>query len=354
MNQLTFEENKKFNKEVLKQLEYYRSEEFAKRLILETKNCVYWAKDEFKSKNKNDIIEHNGIKKGEEIIVEANSSYAYSPFRAFIFEPNNKYFFIIHTSVVCSVKGYWGGNNRLEVENRNIYRIFPDKSFQCFTKDQFTSFITKGSTNEPIYPRKSMSRWSVKYCCDDVETGRIQDPASTKSYRKKFSTKTVENLKNFFKANGVSEKDLEGINENVWDFNNFLSKANTVASNKTAETKRSLIENVFQPIINSMCKWSNKTFITSKKYNEYFDEHPTEYKYSYWGSKDYSPIVIRHNEWLVFGIKDSSFVFYNVNNKKKYMCNMGRSSIIDNIGVFDIQRIEQNCFIKIYFACFYF
>ena len=52
MNKLTFEENKKFNKEVLKQLEYYKSDKFAKRLILETKNCVYWAKDGFKSKNK--------------------------------------------------------------------------------------------------------------------------------------------------------------------------------------------------------------------------------------------------------------------------------------------------------------
>ena len=132
--------------------------------------------------------------------------------------------------------------------------------------------------------------------------------------------KTVEKLKSFFKMNGTPEKILEQINENVWDFNNFLSKANTTTSNKAAETKRNLIENVFQPIINSMRIWDDKYLNTSKQYEEYLNEHPMEHRYNDWRFKKYNPIVIRHNEWLMFGMKDDSYIFYNVNNKKKYMC----------------------------------
>ena len=75
--------NRAFDRKVYETINYYRGiadNKFAKLLVLETANSVYWAKDNFKSKDRVDVAKYNGVKLGDMILVEANSSYGTSDF----------------------------------------------------------------------------------------------------------------------------------------------------------------------------------------------------------------------------------------------------------------------------------
>ena len=150
------EVNKAFDKKVFEKIQYYLGNEFSKLLVLETANAVYWAKENFKSKNLNDVAKYNGVKIGDMIIVEANSNYGSSDFEVFMFEPNNKYFYRIRYYVGCRVTGsYWG--NRLGVRFSHVIKVYPDKCFQVTEKIIDFELFENSINNSKLYMRKEDS-----------------------------------------------------------------------------------------------------------------------------------------------------------------------------------------------------
>ena len=250
------EVNKAFDKKVFEKIRYYLSDEFSKLLVLETANAVYWAKEDFKSKNPNDVAKHNGVKIEDMITVEANSNYGSSGFEVFMFEPNNKYFYRIRYYVGCRVSGsnYWG--NRLDVRFNHVIKVYPDKRFQVIGNIADFELFEDSINNSKLYTRKESKRWTGNVTVySDLDTNIVKNPASISSWQKEVSDNTFEKFKEFFRSNDVAEKYLSEFDKHVVSINNFLNKANVLSNGAVLDTREKLLTNTFVPMYNKVKKW---------------------------------------------------------------------------------------------------
>ena len=341
--EVTREVNKTFDRKVYDAINYYcgnTDNKFAKLLVLVTPNMVYWAKDNFKSKNQSDVAKHNGVKLEDMIIVEGNSAYGSSDFEAFMFEPSNKYFFRIRFYIGCRVSGgYWGA--RLQVGFRHAIKIYPDKC--CQVTDNATSFdnFENNLNISKLYQRKELKRWMGNTCVySDIATKIIMDPAATEGWRKELDDNTFAKFKQFFLDNNVAQKYLDDLDKHVLFINNFMNKANVSSSATAANTREKLLRDIFIPMYDKVRKWVGaKGAIPCKEYDDWLKKHPKEKdcRSQYYGPT-IRPCVVRDGDWIMCLSSISSWskiVFYNAKSKKKYMANK-HSDSINNYGVFNI------------------
>lgn len=337
------EVNKAFDRKVYDVTNYYRGfadNKFAHLLVLETPNMVYWAKDNFKSKNQADVAKHNGVKIEDMIVIEANSAYDSSNFESFMFEPNNKYFFRLRFRVGCRVTGgYW--NNRLEVKFSHAIKVYPDKCYQV-TED-ITSFdnFENALITSNLYQRRESKRWMGNaYVYSDIATKTVMNPATTANWRKELDDSTFAKFKQFFLDNDVAQKYLDDLDKSVISINNFMNKANVLSSVTAADTREKLLQDVFIPMYNQAKEWIiTKQFIPCTEYDTWLKNHPGEKDYRIaWNASIIRPCIVRDGDWIMCMQSLSSWskvVFYNAKLKKKYMANV-HSGTINNYGVFNI------------------
>lgn len=338
------EVNKAFNKKVFERTQYYLSDEFSKLLVLETANAVYWAKENFRSKNLNDVAKHNGVKVENMITVEANSNYGSSGFEVFMFEPNNKYFYRIRYHVGCRVSGsyYWG--NRLEVRFIHIIKVYPDKCFQVADKISNFELFEDSINNSRLCTRKESKRWMGNTTVySDLDTKIVKNPASTSGWQKKVSDNTFEKIKEFFRNGGINEKYLEKFDKHVVSINNFLNKSTTLSNTTALDTREKLLSNIFIPMYNKVKEWiAAKQGIPCKEYDEWLSCHKDQQDYRTQYNKMIRPCLVRNGDWIMCIESLSSWskiVFYNAKLKKKYMANVHREEI-ENYGVFNIDYFK--------------
>lgn len=341
------EVNKAFDRKVYDAINYYRGfadNKFAHLLVLETPNMVYWAKDNFKSKNQADVAKHNGVKMEDMIIVEANSNYGSSEFESFMFEPNNKYFFRLRFYVGCRVTGcYWG--NRLEVRFSHAIKVYPDKCYQV-TEDatSFDNFENNLNTSQ-LYQRRESKRWMGNACVySDIATKTVMDPATTGSWRKKLDDDTFAKFKQFFLDNGVAQRYFDDVDKCVISINNFMHKANVVSSTTAIDTREKLLRDVFIPMYDKVKEWvKTKGYVPCKEYDVWLQNHPNEKDYrNQYNGPMIRPCVVRDGDWIMCVESLSSWskvIFYNTKFKKKYMANV-HSYSINNYGIFNIDYFD--------------
>lgn len=333
------EVNKAFDKKVFEKIRYYLSDEFSKLLVLETANAVYWAKEDFKSKNPNDVAKHNGARIKDMIIVEGNSAYGSSEFEVFMFEPNNKYFYRIRYYVGCRVSGsYWG--NRLDVRFSHVIKVYPDKCFRVTEKITDFELFEDSINNSKLYTRKESKRWMGNTTVySDLDTKIVKNPASTSSWRKEVSDSTFEKIKEFFRSNDVAEKYLSEFDKYVVSINNFLNKANVLSNGAALDTREKLLTSTFIPMYNKVKEWIKvKQGIPCKEYDKWLARHKDQKDCRVQYSKMIRPCLIRNGDWIMCIESLSTWskvVFYNAKLKKKYMANVHGEGI-NNYGVFNI------------------
>ena len=335
--------NKTFDRKVYETINYYigrTDDKFAKLLILETPNMVYWAKDNFKSKNQADVAKHNGVKLEDMIIVEANSAYYSSYFEAFMFEPNNKYFFRLRFDIGCRVSGSYRGS-RLQVSFRHAIKIYPDKCYQIADNvSSFDNFENDLNTSK-IHQRKESRVWMGNTCIySDITTKRIMNPATTANWRKEVSDNTFAKFKQFFLDNDITQKYLDDLDKHVFSINNFMNKANALSSTTATDTREKLLREVFIPMYDKVKEWIGiKQSIPCKEYDEWLKKYPEEKDYrNQYNRLMIRPCVVRDGDWIMCVESISSWskvIFYNAKLKKKYMANV-HSDTINNYGIFNI------------------
>ena len=337
------EVNAAFDRKVYNAINYYRGyadDKFAKLLVLETPNAVYWAKDNFKSKSPSDVAKHNGVKVEDMVFVEGNSSYGSSDFEVFMFEPDNKYFFRIRFGVGCKVTGSYYGN-RLEVRFSHAIKVYPDKCYRVTQKLSSFEDFKNDINGSKLYQRKESKRWMGNTCVySDIDTRRVKNPAITASWRKELSNNTLAKFKQFFLDNGVAEKYLADLDKHMVCINNFLNKANILSTATAADTREKLLRDVFVPMYDKAKMWiKTKSAIPCKEYDEWLSclKNEKDTRIQYYGSQ-IRPCLVRDGDWIMCVESLSSWgkvVFYNAKFKKKYMANIHNNGI-NNYGVFNI------------------
>ena len=341
--------NNKFDKEVYDDIHYTMGPEFAKKLVLQTKNDVFYASDLFKSKILNDVLAHNGIKKNEAIIIHAENNYYGTTFDKFYFEPNSNYFYRVNFWIVNKPTGTLNGDP-LKIYHYNMIQVYPDKNFFFFNSFEGkyatdVSFYTYCITDESkthrqtIINRKRIKQYSTS---DDVLTRDILPQKAANTYNHLLSSSTRKKLIKFFKDNGVPDVYLTDFPQKAAMFNEFMLKASPV-ENKVLKTRDKLIVEVFDPMFKKVQKNIGPKAIKKSTEQEKFVQEnkekivPCTTKGNYW-----DPIIVRDGDWLMctnnFG-KYGQVIFYNVKKRTKYMCTV-TSTNIDSIQVFNLQNIR--------------
>lgn len=364
--------DKNFVKQVIKEIDYIKGDEFAKRLIMITQRGRYWTKDGFTSSNYLAVCDHNGIRSEDAIIVNSDSSWGTTYFNKWFFEPNGEYIIVLEFMVGNRPSGNYY-LNRLNVNFERIIRlnknatfnvVFPNRSSYSSVDsydgrvEEFLLTNTEDLTCTSIDRRKI---FSYRRNASDITIKKITSMSGGEQYEKYISTESWAKATEWLIENGASEIVIKEnystscdkiYTNSIWSCFKEMKKKTT----KQSKTKEELLSDVFTPIVEAISKWVvEKTAVKATSLIDFIhglmnNEKDADYKYDYdrrCKKPYYNPFVVRNNEWLIYvdGLKSNSVIFYNIEQDKKYHVTTYCSSnpITENIelksiGVFNIGR----------------
>jgi len=365
--------DKNFVKQVIKEIDYIKGDEFAKRLIMETPSGRYWTKDGFTSSDYLATLDHNGIRSEDAITVHSDSSWGTTYFNKWFFEPNGEYIVVLEFLVGNRPSGNYY-IDRLNVNFQRIIRLNKNATFNVVSPvaspyssvddydgriEEFLSTRTEDLTCVSIDRRKI---FSYRRNASDIETKVITSMSGGGQYEKYITTETWNKVTEWLMESGVSEGVIK---ENYFTFCDKI-QTNSVWScfremkkriTSQSKTKDELLSDVFTPIVEAINKWVvEKTAVKATPLIDFMrgfmnNKENAEYRYNYERCQrpHYNSFIVRNNEWLIYsdGLNSNSIIFYNIEQDKKYhitTCRPWDSDVknieIKSIGVFNINRTD--------------
>lgn len=327
------------NKTIQDYIDFYTSKEFRKRIILVTKTNNSYTYDAKRFPNRHLAIKHLSELGINNPIVAASSSYNLPVVKVAVDKDHRFIDFIkfyLDTRIMGLKQGL--GSITLTVSN-SISRIFKNKQVvtfykysvpevrnDCYGLGRYTNWrVTSVTPIDECEDFDQIRFEGTNYFnyftvdCNDIDDSSWPDVVVANRRSHFLAEENAKLIRNFLLPSSETfgiwcNKNKKDKFESTWDIKTALKIPAESPQTKQNQTKRTLLEDVFNPIIERI-----------------------PYKKEDCCNNEY---VIRHNEWLIFSDRNSSWskkhLFYNVKSGKKYL--VFEHSYKNVIGVCDIKN----------------
>lgn len=314
------------------------SESFRKRFVLETKSGYYYTyKGKAKGSYANAIAELRAEGYTGNVHLIETEGYCYDTFVVkFLAEENKNWLDIIVFRTSCGVKS----QNLFSCDT--VFRFYKNNKFKMYFRDgcQWEVRETRWRPTENVetlddskrYLKNStaVSRWlGLDY--NDIDANTIKSMKAQYRDNRSFSDETKSVIRSVF------PKTTDDQIKSWIRFREFLRhpKMNGNSVSKTAQTRKTLVDEVFLPTIEKITL--PRKVLDPDEVAQAHKEGFINYDRGYGEYIRYEKCFHRIGEWIIFSKDKNQRFFYNVETDKKYCVNYYPASQWReecNIGVF--------------------